>query len=69
MFCPNKESGCDWQGELGQLDQHLNVNPNKHELGAWDRDYKHQVHDWHSVDRGKGVEDQEKALSQQVKSG
>ena len=29
VFCSNKESGCDWQGELGQLDQHLNVNPDK----------------------------------------
>ena len=29
VFCPNKESGCDWQGELGQLDQHLNLNPDR----------------------------------------
>ena len=29
VFCSNKESGCDWQGELGQLDQHLDVNPDK----------------------------------------
>ena len=29
VFCSNKESGCDWQGELGQLDQHINLNPNK----------------------------------------
>ena len=29
VFCSNKESGCDWQEELGQLDQHLNVNPDK----------------------------------------
>ena len=29
VFCSNKESGCDWQGELGQLDQHLNVDPDK----------------------------------------
>ena len=24
VSCSNKESGCDWQGELGKLDQHLN---------------------------------------------
>ena len=24
VFCSHKASGCDWQGELGQLDQHLN---------------------------------------------
>ena len=29
VFCFNKESGCDWQGELGQLDQHLNLNPDR----------------------------------------
>ena len=29
VFCSNKEGGCGWQGELGQLDQHLNVNPDK----------------------------------------
>ena len=27
VFCSNKEGGCGWQGELGQLDQHLNVGP------------------------------------------
>ena len=27
MLCSNKEGGCGWQGELGQLDKHLNVNP------------------------------------------
>ena len=31
VFCSNKESGCDWQGELGQLEQHLNLNQNKDE--------------------------------------
>ena len=31
VFCSNKESGCDWQGELGQLDKHVNVNANKDE--------------------------------------
>ena len=29
VFCSNKESGCDWQGELGQLDQHLNLIKDK----------------------------------------
>ena len=27
VSCSNKSSGCNWQGELGQLDQHLNLNP------------------------------------------
>ena len=25
--CTNKEQGCQWEGELGQLDNHLNYNP------------------------------------------
>ena len=34
VSCSNKESGCDWQGELGQLDQHLNLNPDKDKLSV-----------------------------------
>ena len=34
VFCSNKESGCDWQGELGQLDQHLNLNPDNDKLSV-----------------------------------
>ena len=29
VFCSNKESGCVWEGELGQLDKHINSNPDK----------------------------------------
>ena len=29
VYCSNRDEGCDWQGELGQLDQHLNLNPDK----------------------------------------
>lgn len=31
VFCSNFEggSGCNWQGELGQLEQHLNVEPDR----------------------------------------
>ena len=29
VFCSNKERGCVWEGELGQLDQHINSNPDK----------------------------------------
>ncbi len=29
VYCCNKAKGCDWQGELGQLDQHLNLNPDE----------------------------------------
>ena len=29
VFCLNKGDGCVWQGELGKLDQHLNLNPDK----------------------------------------
>ena len=32
VFCSNKESGCDWQGELGQLDSHLAGCPYTEEL-------------------------------------
>ena len=27
--CTNKQQGCQWEGELGQLDNHLNYNPTK----------------------------------------
>ena len=26
VHCSNKEEGCEWTGELGQLDSHLNLN-------------------------------------------
>ncbi len=31
VYCCNKTEGCDWQGELGQLDQHLNLKPDEDE--------------------------------------
>ena len=27
VFCSNKEVGCQWKGELSQLENHLNLNP------------------------------------------
>ena len=27
VFCSNKEGGCQWKGELSQLENHLNLNP------------------------------------------
>ena len=27
VYCSKKEKGCEWKGELGQLDKHLNTNP------------------------------------------
>ena len=27
VYCINKEDSCDWTGELGKLDDHLNLNP------------------------------------------
>ena len=27
VYCSNKEEGCDWAGELGELDRHLNLQP------------------------------------------
>ena len=27
VYCVNKEKGCEWKGELGKLDDHLNLNP------------------------------------------
>ena len=29
--CSHKKEGCQWTGELGKLDKHLNVNPKLHE--------------------------------------
>ena len=29
VHCSNKEQGCQWVGELGQLDNHLNLNPSQ----------------------------------------
>ncbi len=29
VYCCNKAKGCDWEGELGQLDQHLNLDPDE----------------------------------------
>ena len=26
VYCSNKEKGCEWKGELGQLDNHLNLS-------------------------------------------
>ena len=31
VFCSYKEKACEWQGELGQLDKHLNANPDQDE--------------------------------------
>ena len=27
VYCSNKEEGCEWAGELGELDRHLNLQP------------------------------------------
>ena len=32
MFCSHKEKGCQWTGELRELDKHLNLNPTKEKL-------------------------------------
>ena len=32
VYCPHKEKGCEWTGELGQLDNHLNRNPQPDKL-------------------------------------
>ena len=29
VFCSNFEKGCEWEGELGLLDQHINFNPSR----------------------------------------
>ena len=34
VFCSNKERGCVWEGELGQLHQHINSNPDKEKLSV-----------------------------------
>lgn len=30
--CPNKQRGCEWEGELGQLEKHLNANPSPSQI-------------------------------------
>ncbi len=34
VYCPEKTQGCDWQGELGQVKQHLNPAPGSGEIGC-----------------------------------
>ncbi len=33
VYCPKKAQGCDWQGELGQVDRHLNPTANSRGCG------------------------------------
>ncbi len=33
VYCPKKAQGCDWQGELGQVDHHLNPTANSRGCG------------------------------------
>ena len=33
VYCPKKAQGCDWQGELGQVDRHLNSPADSRECG------------------------------------
>ncbi len=33
VYCPKKAQGCDWQGELGQVDRHLNPPANSRGCG------------------------------------
>ena len=32
VYCSHKKEGCEWVGELGQLDPHLNLNPSSNKL-------------------------------------
>ena len=34
IYCPNKPQGCDWQGELGQVEKHLNPEEKSREKGC-----------------------------------
>ena len=34
IYCPNKPQGCDWQGELGQVEKHLNPENKSREKGC-----------------------------------
>ena len=34
VYCSNKAQGCQWVGELGQLDNHLNLNPSQQLQGC-----------------------------------
>ena len=33
VYCIHRKDGCDWKGELGELDKHLNKNPLERNLG------------------------------------
>ena len=32
VYCPHRESGCEWKGELGDLQSHLNEDPESNKL-------------------------------------
>ena len=34
IYCPNNPQGCDWQGELGQVEKHLNPEEESREKGC-----------------------------------
>ena len=34
VYCPSKPQGCDWQGELGQVEKHLNPEDKSREKGC-----------------------------------
>jgi len=33
VYCIHRKDGCDWKGELGEVDKHLNENPSERNLG------------------------------------
>ena len=35
IHCSQKLEGCEWKGELGQLDNHLNLSPQAKLVNSW----------------------------------
>ena len=46
VFSSNKERGCVWEGELGQLDQHIHSNPDKEKQLVGDK-----IHPRHEMEQ------------------
>ena len=52
VYCSNNERGCDWTGELGELDNHLNLSPNQdHQLEGCEFSEINCIHCSESIQR------------------
>ena len=53
VYCPRRERGCDWNGELGELPRHLNQNPESDKLlkGCQFQEIQCELYRSHSCER------------------